>query len=99
MVARASYSRSRDRADSLSDLIGVTPEYNVKFDYLMHNTPFFGQIANGVDAVRDANDYVMYRVGGWDKVKRTNVLSSRYNASGVYSAVTFVSKNMGWFYR
>lgn len=98
MVAHASYSRSRRRADEVSDWLGVTPEYNAKFDYLMHNAPFWGTIANGVDAIRDANDYVNNRVGGWDKVKRTNILASRYNMSGLYS-ISYVSKNIAGFYK
>lgn len=102
MPGRASYRRSRERAQEVKDWISdVNPnmdwtEYNAKFDALSYFWPIIGDFRRAYDEITDFERYREYHNIPWDELKPGAF--SKF-APHVGSSIAFVSKNLMRMYR
>lgn len=102
MPGRASYRRSRERAQGVKDWISdVNPnmdwtEYNAKFDSLSYFWPLVGDFRRAYDEISDYEKYLKDHNIPWDTAKPGSF--SKF-APHVGQSINFVSKNLMRMYR
>lgn len=102
MAGRASYRRSRERAQGVKDWISdVNPnmdwtEYNAKFDALSYFWPLVGDFRKAYDEISDFERYRQYHNIPWNQLKPGAVAGQMPH---VGSSMMMLSKNLMRLYR
>lgn len=102
MVARASYKRSRERAQDFKGWVeDVNPsmdwnEYGAKFNALTYYWPIVGDIRRASEEISDLNRYVEYHGMSWKDLKPGRIAALTPH---VGSATYMLSKNLMRLYR
>lgn len=102
MPGRASYRRSRERAQDVKDWISdVNPdmdwtEYNAKFDALSYFWPLIGDFRKAYDEITEFERYREYHNIPWDKLKPGAVAGQMPH---VGSSMMMLSRNLMKLYR